>query len=384
MKYSDIDSLLHDLCRLPHRGAGTVYVKQAADALAEMLRDAGFEVERQAFRTPATFVSVVYWLLGAVIAGMWLALWWGWPAVLLALLFATGGFLYLDWRPSFLIRLPPRVAEENVIGRMPASNPGAVRRKLTLMAHYDTAPVSELYRKQTPQGFRNTVRISMLLLPVAVGAAVLLWLSPDSLPVMVLAAALSVYFLAQGIMSTIGFWRSGFTNGASDNATGVAAAYFSALKLREQAPQWDVEVVFTSAEEAGMIGALFYREQCRREGSLPDVLLNFDTLGRGALKVIIQTGSLTTIRYDNALLHATRKAIASTPALQHIGEGVWHTADFDSAWFARAGIPCLTLACLDERGAMPGIHRPEDTLDSVSAKGVEDAVALAGGIISSL
>ncbi len=377
----DIRLFLHQLCRYPHRGAGTAYARAAAEYLSEVLIKAGFQVEQHRFSTPATYVPVVYWLLGGVLAGMWLSFVLGWPAVLLTTFFAAGGLLYLDWRPSFLIRLPPLVREVNVIGRVTAAKNQGVQRKVTLMAHYDTAPVSALYRKQTAQGFRNTLRISMLLLPVAVAATVANCLRPEAGILWWFTGLLSIYFIAQGITSTIGYWQRGFVNGASDNATGVAAAFFTARQIRQQAPEWNVELVFTSAEEAGMIGALHYLRHCRRHNALPDALINFDTLGRGSLKVITQTGSLTTIRYNNALLKNARSVIAQTPALQHVGEGVWHTADFDSAWFARAGVPCLTLAALDEKGCMPGIHRPEDVLDTVDIQPVEEAVALAVSIL---
>jgi Iap family predicted aminopeptidase len=48
-----------------------------------------------------------------------------------------------------------------------------------------------------------------------------------------------------------------------------------------------------------------------------------------------------------------------------IATASWHTGDFDSIWFERAGIPSLTLSAQDENGLIPHLHRPGDTIENV-------------------
>jgi Iap family predicted aminopeptidase len=88
-------------------------------------------------------------------------------------------------------------------------------------------------------------------------------------------------------------------------------------------------------------------------------------LGAGQLKIITRTGSLIDVVYDNALVQAALQIAASDPRFADVKPGVWHTGDFDSLWFARAGIPSLTLSAQDEQGLIPNLHRPTDTFENV-------------------
>jgi Iap family predicted aminopeptidase len=62
---------------------------------------------------------------------------------------------------------------------------------------------------------------------------------------------------------------------------------------------------------------------------------------------------------------AALQTAASEPRFDGVKPGVWHTGDFDSLWFARAGIPSLTLSAQDSDGCIPNLHRPTDTIDNV-------------------
>jgi len=197
---------------------------------------------------------------------------------------------------------------------------------------------------------------------------------------------LVAYFLVQGILSTIDYLRYGFANGAADNATGVAVALAGAERLwRDPIAGWEVEVVLTGAEEVGMVGARqYFLAQKDRLDANATYVMNFDNLGSGAVKIITRTGSMTTVVYDNALVHAALQTAAADPQYRHIKTGVWHTGDFDSIWFARAGIPSLTIAAQDEQGQIPFLHRPNDTIDNVDANVARCAVGFAEATIRRL
>jgi Iap family predicted aminopeptidase len=245
------------------------------------------------------------------------------------------------------------------------------------MAHWDTAPISLLYRPEIVGNFRKSLKTSLILMMIAQFLAISQFLLPNNF-LLLISNVLALYFLIQGITASIDFFRLGYSNGASDNATGVAAAIETARKLwRKNLENLDVELVLTGAEEVGMIGARAYMKAHYETFTKETYLINFDTLGSGDLKIITQTGSWGNIVYDNDLVKIATEITQNNSALQEVKTGAWHTADFDSVWFQRAGIPSVTLASLNKNGRMPNIHRPTDILANVDFKPMEKAIMLA-------
>ena len=96
--------------------------------------------------------------------------------------------------------------------------------------------------------------------------------------------------------------------------------------------------------------------------------------------VITKTGSLSLIEYNNDLTKAALALIETQPQFKEIAVGDWHTTDFDTAWFVRAGVSCMTLSALNAEGTMPNIHRPEDTIDHVDEAPMHQAIDFAVAI----
>jgi len=363
-------TIVRDLTALPHRGATTPQERRAADLLEGHLQRLGATVERQPFTTPKTYVWVTWWLIGALALGLLLIPAASWLA--LALVAVSGGLAlhYFDWRASPVSLLPPQGQSENVIGRVQPDRRAAQdqpARKLILMGHYDSAPVSMLYLPSMVKRFRKSLLMSLGLMVLAVIVALLAAAGLGQPVVTWLRWLLAIYFLGQGIMASIDYLRFGYTNGAADNATGTAVAIATAERLwREPIPGWDVEVVLTGAEEANLVGARAYYVAHKEElDPLYTYVFNFDNLGAGQPKIIIRTGSITNVNYDNALVDAALATASSDPRFADVTPGVWHTGDFDSLWFTRAGIPSLTLSAQDEHGLILNLHRPTDTIANV-------------------
>jgi len=112
--------------------------------------------------------------------------------------------------------------------------------------------------------------------------------------------------------------------------------------------------------------------------------LNFDNLGVGTATIVTETGSLTSIVYANALIEAAVHVAANDARFSDIQKGPWHTGDFDSSWFARAGIPAMTLSARDEHGLIPNLHRPSDTLSNVIEALPRHAVDFAESVVRRL
>ena len=216
-----------------------------------------------------------------------------------------------------------------------------------------------------------------MLMVVAQFVAISQFLVPNNF-IMLVGNILAFYFLLQAVIGTVDYFRLGYSNGASDNATGVAAAIETAHKLwAKNLPNLDIELVLTGAEEVGMIGSRAYMKKHYTEFNKETYLLNFDTLGKGNLKIITQTGSWSNIVYDNHLIQVAKQVVTELPTLKNVTTGAWHTADFDSVWFQRAGVPAVTLAALDAHGRMPNIHRPTDILSNIDFLPMEKAIILA-------
>jgi hypothetical protein len=373
--------IVAELSALPHRGAATSNETKAIRVLQDFLSRMDAQIHTEPFQTPRTYVTPIYWLIGGLLAGLALVPVTG-VAVGLVVYFVVMGWRYFNWQYSFITKFPPQHTAQNVIGRWPSRGSGKPM-KLILMAHYDTAPVSLLYGPKQQASFRTSLIISLVLMAVAVVVATLEALGIGLPYIMYLRYGLMAYFLVQAITGTAGYWLKGYTNGASDNATGVAAALASADRLRQaKLPNLEIEVVLTSAEEAGMVGAYYYVKAHKREWNRAQTMvINFDTLGAGMLTVVEQTGTLEAIQYNNEPTKLARQLLQTDAFRARAQVGRWHTADFDSVWFVRNRIPVLALCALDANGRMPRIHQPNDTLDHVELTPVETAIDLAEAVV---
>ena len=365
--------IVEKLTSFPNRGVATKNEAPVLDFLTQQFTNQ--IVSRESFRTPKTYISVVWWLILGLSAGLICLNFSSILGLVITFVFVTMAMLYFNWYASPVTNFPPLVKSHNLIIKEKKTSPKV--KKLILMAHWDTAPISLLYRPEMVGNFRKSLKMSLILMMVAQFLASSQFLVPNDFLLLVLA----LYFIIQGITATVDFFRLGYSNGASDNATGVAAATEAAQKLwNKNLQNLDIELVITGAEEVGMIGARAYMKAHYQEFTKETYLINFDTLGSGDLKIITQTGSWSTIVYDNELVKTAKEITANVASLKDVKTGAWHTADFDSVWFQRAGIPSVTLAALDKNGRMPNIHRPTDILANVDFKPMEEAIILAEAI----
>jgi hypothetical protein len=380
-----VDTLMRDLCRLPHRGAATEYEASAIELLSSTLRELQANVTVEPFRTPRTYVTVIYWLIAGIVTGLLSAPWLGW----LALIWTTGwivlAWLFFNWRFSPATMLPPLVTSNNIIGRWRETGFGYAGdqekpvMKIILMAHYDTSPISLLYRTGTINSFHASLVFSLVMMVGAGFVLLIELLGLSSGWLTGIRYGLIAYFVLQALLGTLGYWLYGYSNGASDNATGVAAAIATAERLRQlYLPGLETEVVLTGAEEVGMIGARAYLN--KHIDSWPKgrtAVVNFDTLGNGSLRVIKHTGTVEVIEYTNDLMKAAESLLEEKPFRGLVKPGRWHIADFDSVWFVRRKVPVMTLTAMDEKGQMPNIHRPEDQLLVTDLSAIPTAIDFA-------
>ncbi|MBO0947670.1 M28 family peptidase [Fibrella forsythiae] len=385
--------LLNALCQLPHRGAATPNEREAARLLAEHLRNRGAAVRLEAFSTPQTYATVVYWITGLLLAGIGLALSGGFLVGQLGVI--LGGFalsqawLYSNWREAPVTRFPGQHRAVNVLAQWSIPDKIPVKLHVILMAHYDTAPISILYSMKRQKTARATLILSLFLMTLGVVLSIIYTFGGTSPVVFWSLWGIALYHVVLAIVSTLGYLVKGYANGASDNATGVVAAIETAVRLQAASrsgalPGTLVEVVLPSAAEAGMLGSLAYLRKNKAEwpnGGQNTIVINFNTLGAGMLTVVEQTGTVEVIRYTNALTGVARQLLVQPDFALRAQTGQWHAADFDSVWFVREGIPALALCALDSDGGMPRIHQINDVPDLVDEAPMNTAVDLAASVV---
>lgn len=362
--------VVRELAALPHRGATTPQGARAADILERRLGGMGAAVERHRFLAPRTYIPILAWFLCGLIAGLLLSPPFRWAGLAVTAASAVAGVLFLDWRWTPLMAFPPLGRAVNLSARRGPAALGSDTRRLILMAHYDSAPTSLLYLPSRVKSFRSSLFLSLGVIVLAVVLSLLLALRVGPAWLAWLRIPLCVYFVAQGAMASIDFFRFGYTNGAGDNATGVGVAVATAGRLwRDPLPGWQVEVLLTSAEEASLVGAMAWVRTHRRElDPARTFVVNFDGLNAGDVRVVRRTGFITSTVYDNPLVDAALETARRDRRFASIATADWHTGDFDSAIFVRRGCTCLSLSAIGRDGTMARLHRPDDVLENVDPR----------------
>ncbi|MFN8218032.1 MAG: M28 family peptidase [Solirubrobacterales bacterium] len=335
------------------RGAGGDGERRSAEWLAARLREAGAaEVRLAPFRYQRTYAwaHAAHLALGMV----------GGAAAATA---AVSYELEFSGRSQWLRRLLPGAPATNVIARLPAS--GARRRTLVLLAHHDAARTGLIWNPRLVALSRGG---SFATLPAAAFA----------LAVPRRTRRLGRALLAGLIALELDVARGRPVPGASDNASGVAAALALVARwAREPLPGCEVLVLFPGCEEAGMGGTAAW---LRAEGAALDpattLVLGLDTLGAGEPVVAAREGGVIPTRYrarDLAWADAGAAAVA-LPAPERARVPGWT----DPALTLFAGLPSISLLSMRD-GLFTEYHLPSDVPQRVDWSSVERCLAIAAG-----
>lgn len=173
------------------------------------------------------------------------------------------------------------------------------------------------------------------------------------------------YIVVSAHYDHVGVHGGRIYNGADDNASGVATALELAKRLKAEAPEHSVLLVFFDGEERGLLGAKELVKAPPMPLSAVALNLNFDMTARaesdGRLWVTgtYQNPSLRPILEPIAPVGPVRLAFGKdTP--QDEGEDNWVDAS-DHAPFHEAGVPFLYMG-VDYH---PDYHRPSDDFERI-------------------
>ena len=148
------------------------------------------------------------------------------------------------------------------------------------------------------------------------------------------------------------------TEGASDNASGVAAILAMAEQIRGHSYSFDVRIILFGAEEDGLHGSIHYVDTLTSdEISNIVAMLNFDAFGIGTSLMYMSENHLT--------LEARKFAIERYGMeMSRFNEDPWsaYGGAGDHAPFRRAGIPTMSLISDD----IEHINSPADEMHLIN------------------
>jgi Peptidase family M28 len=254
---------------------------------------------------------------------------------------------------TVLKRVGTHYAATNLIATLP-DNVDSTLPHLYLMAHYDSKS----------QYMPLVIRIGLFVIAVPssllVAVLALLNLSmpvTSVLGVIALLAGLPLLFLDFGNDSP----------GAIDNASGVGLVLHLAECLSQRSDWRDrlrVSVVFTSAEELGLMGTVAFvraeEERLRRESQAGLYILNFDGIG---VDGELQWVGAASARLADLIVQSSQDLYICTRRFRLIG------ALFDHVPLARHGFDAVSLITVGR--ASRSVHRPADAVGKLHVRGFD-------------
>jgi hypothetical protein len=292
-------------------------------------------------------------------------------------------------------RLTPERASQNVVAPDPAETPDAAR--LIVTANYDAGRAGLVYRPG-PRTLAARLRRAAAggrLTPGWLGwlTIALLWLivvaivrrggtSGTAIDVLQLVPSIGLVAAAVALLE-LGF--SATSPGASDNAAGVAVALatIAALDARPgagPARAVAVDLVLQGASDGDGTGLRRHLRRRRSPRARPWVI-GIAPCGSASPRWWRSDGPLWPLRYDRQLTELAARAARSTGGLPdgHRGRG---TAPALTA--RAAGLPAISIGCLDERGLAPHSHQVTDVADALEPGSLQATTSFAIELITAI
>lgn len=359
------------------RPAGGEGEAKFLDFAEGFFRDRGLATERHAVPNVPPPTGMLP-LLVAGIAGLWAAAWY-----LPVAPWAPWAYVVVFSVVPRLIRRVRRLGRKGATGHnlVATLSPvaGEATRRLILCAHHDTARASCIPNPKVGELARTLMRLwpfaALGLGGLGVVRALDAWLGPfvpwdvwQALRV-VLAVALGLWGLFLVVYQTLAQSRK-FSPGANDNGSGVAVLMAAAEALvREPLTQTQVDIIFFSAEESGLIGSEAYVKE-HRERLNGAAVLNLDMVGSGERLTYVNGAGLfpprRTTRWMNALLRRVRPDI----------QGRWYwMGSSDFASFLAKKVAATSLEA-SGKGRENVYHTDRDTMDFVEPALLDEAARL--------
>jgi Peptidase family M28 len=356
--------------------------KDAANRLMTWLREHGVDARIEEFRGYSTFALPYGALFAASLTGGLLqrsrraGLRRSGDAFVLASL--TTGALEGDLRWTPLSDALARQPSVYVTGRVPSAGPA--RRRVCLTGHLDTTRSGLMFHpKLAPHlaALLQVPAVSSLLL----AAGPVLRRIPGGRAMHAAALGGMVFTLAM-LLEREALGED--VPGASDNASGTAVALQLAAECAASPlAHTQVDVLITSCEESGMLGAQAYARHHRHRAAA-STFLNFDTVGGDVpLTYIMREGSGALTRPAPRLLVELLEEIAQRrPELGLEPAETTPGLPTDATPMRARGWDAVTL--LAQGDTIPNYHWPTDTYENVASHTVQRALETGRELLQAL
>ena len=153
------------------------------------------------------------------------------------------------------------------------------------------------------------------------------------------------------------------TDGALDNASGVAAMLYAARGI--ETDRYNIDIVpFNSEEYYDPQGELIYLEDLRKSKKEVSLLINIDTVAHVGSKVAAATFNFSEKEQQglDIIMQSCTNIVRGQP---------WYAGDHSV--FAFGGTKCVLLSASDLfEGCLSYTHCPKDTIDLVDEKLIEN------------
>lgn len=377
------------------RPATTDAERRAAQWIRGVFESHGLETTVHEFAAPRTYAwsYVLYHLAtltSAVAAGLRPSL--VWLAFAVSALAAILMWMDLDTRWG-LTSLMPKGTSQNVIARLkPAATGGKPRRRVVVVAHYDSARASLAFAPNMVDGLPTTfglMKACTFVVPVLVLAMAIPFTDGLEPWLWYATMAASAYLVIPLVINVHRELFMPFVAGANDNASGVGAM-LGAMQLlvgtgeggaqqagfaEDSGPAGsehadagqglgDREVWFvaTGAEEVGTCGMQSllrdYRDELRDA-----VIINLDGAGDGQLHWVTAEGMARRYYASDSLTTLARGVAQQTGT--EISPTVFRGLSTDASPALARGYDAMSIMALTSAGVPAHWHWVSDTVDSI-------------------
>ncbi len=344
------------------RGSATHKENRAALYARDVLSDLGYKTEVMPFKGLTTFS----WLYIVFYSSPFIAWIINFPA--LSLLSLVLFFLDLNTVPV-LSRIFPKRGSQNVY----SYHPERTGKKVMIVAHLDSSKAGLNFSPALVKGFRTSFLImvsSMVLAPILLIISVI-WDNSIILRIVALLPCLYLIFVALMLLHRE-IWNK-YTDGANDNASGVAAALALASRCKAEAPNGvDVRILLTGCEESGTYGMIDFLEKYSDQHK-DTFFVNLDNIGAGNLYYMSGEGMFPVYKASAELIDACTTAAGCRPEL-NVKQGVYNLLSTDAMPLLARKHKAISFLALNDEGLLPNWHWPSDTYENVDIKTVETAV----------
>jgi Peptidase family M28 len=346
--------------------------KRAARALVTWLGDHDVEARTEEFSGYSTFAKPYGLLFGASLAGGLLQRARNRAARrtgdALALGSAIVGALESDLRITPLSDGLSSEPSVYVVGYVPATGP--TRRRICLCGHLDTSRSGAMFHPAVIPHLAKLLQIPAIS-TMLLAAGPLVRRAPGGRAINAAALAGTAFSLAMLAEREL---SGEDVPGASDNASGAAVAMQLAAECAASPlDHTEVDVLITSCEESGMLGAQAYARRHRLRAA-ETTFLNFDTVGGDApLTYILREGSATMNRPASDRLVRMLESIARRrPDLGLTSARTTPGLPTDATPMRARGWEAVTL--LAQGDTIPNYHWPTDTYENIAPTTVSRAL----------